>query len=244
MDKLYDLMVMCLKYQLTHLRTAVEIHSITLNHLDSLERMLDDPQAFFQNEKDKMEKFKNTKSDSNDNANSGISMIRNAKTMFIKHYSKIANTDYETIRMNLLKFSGEQHTRISMFLRNNVQDDRGRFVVNPELVKNRVPFQFVNSEVLDVCYRGSDLGLSLYHSFGRKVNDAEKSGEKSGDKTTNSPENRKKGSENRKSVTELDEDVALGEICILTSFIGQNQDGDEEDDFSPDIFNDEELDMF
>jgi hypothetical protein len=241
MDKLYDLMVMCLKYQLTHLRTAVEIHAITLNHLDSLERMLDNPQAFFQNEKDKMEKFKNTNSDAN---STGISMIRNAKTGFIKHFSKIANTDYETIRMNLLKFSGEQHTRISMFLRNNVQDDRGRFVVNPEHVKTRVPFQFVNSEVLDVCYRGSDLGLSLYHSFGRKASDVENSGEKN-EKTKKSPENRKKSAENRKSVTELDEDVALGEICILTSFIGQSQDGDgDEEDFSPDIFNDEELDMF
>merc|ERR1712050_290344 len=173
MDKLYDLMVMCFKYQLTHLRTAFEIHSVTLNHLDSLERMLDDPRAFFQNDKDTMEKFKKIE---NKDVCSGISMIRNVKSGFIRHYGKIANTDYEAIRLNLLKFTNEQHTRISMFLRNNVQDERGRFVVNPEIVKNRVPFQFVNSEVLDVCYRGSDLGLSLYHSFGRKSKDIEKEG--------------------------------------------------------------------
>merc|ERR1712178_586424 len=120
-----------------------------------------------------MEKFKKTE---NKDICSGISMIRNVKSVFIRHYGKIANTDYEAIRLNLLKFTNEQHTRISMFLRNNVQDERGRFVVNPEIVRNRVPFQFVNSEVLDVCYRGSDLGLSLYHSFGRKSKDNENDG--------------------------------------------------------------------
>merc|ERR1712178_167068 len=143
--------------------------------------------------------------------------------------------------LNLLKFTNEQHTRISMFLRNNVQDERGRFVVNPEIVKNRVPFQFVNSEVLDVCYRGSDLGLSLYHSFGRKSKDVEKEGsEKKGELKRSESQS---SSGKRKSVTELDEDVVIGEISILTSFIGQNQDVDGED-FSPDIFNDDELEMF
>merc|ERR1711981_1358408 len=96
--------------------------------------------------------------------------IRQAKKQYIQFYSKYTPIEFEFVRQSLMNLVQDQHTRISMFLRNQVQDEKGRFIMTGigNSADSRVPYQCINNDVVDVCYRGSELGKSLYHIFGRK----------------------------------------------------------------------------
>jgi len=228
MDKLYDLMIMCFKYQLMHIRAAYEIHATVLNHLDSLELMLEAPHAFFENHKDATETFKKPSEANSVNA----SIIRNAKRQYINFYAKRSDLEFDHLRRHLLGFVQDQHTRISMFLRHGVQDDKGRFLMDRSSAESRVPFQRQNTETVDVCYRGSDLGKSLYHIFGRK-----------GSASIPTQSSSKNTLTSRSSLASvIDEEGALGEISILTTFL--QQDANIEENITPDLFDNDEIDLF
>jgi len=231
MDKLYDLMIMCFKYQMMHLRSAFELHATILNHLDSLELMLESPHEFFENRKDATETYKKPTETS-----SSSKIIRDAKRQYIQYFAQKSDIEFEFLRQKLLCFVQDQHTRISMFLRHSVQDEKGRFIMTRSSADSRVPFQRKNTDTVDVCYRGSDLGKSLYHVYGRKGSTPQNT-------STSSlalGQNSQRGLTQNSSI--IDEEVALGEINILTSFLQQN--GAVEEDISPDLFDNNEIDLF
>lgn len=194
MEKLYDLMIMCLKYQIFHTRSAVELHAITLNHLDSLERMVANPQVFFENLPNAIENYIKPKaSENNKTIQECFNLIKQAKQNYIHYYNKFSNLEFEFIKTCLNKLLEKSMTRISMFLRAKVQDDKGNFVYDAKFAQIllnqdksestatdinmpgsnensgnfRTQFKLVNQDIVDVCYRGSFLGNSLYHIFGR-----------------------------------------------------------------------------
>ena len=134
MEKLYDLMVMCLKYQLLKLRSAPELHAMTLNHFDALEQIYEDPVYFYQSP---LATHAYATSSLNLNSN-----IRKAKVFYLQHACR---SNLMTILTSLNYFTKDQNTKISMFLRSGVQNNDGKFlnVENSEPVL-KGPFHGIN----------------------------------------------------------------------------------------------------
>jgi len=162
MSKLYDLMTMCLKYQIFLTRAPLELYSITLNHLDSIERMAASPKNFFENTKATLNYEK-----SQDHI---CQHIRKTKEKFIETYQNKSESDFNFIKLELNKLLKNSLTKISMFVRANIQKADGSFIYaqKTEVPLSDLKFEIINKNVVDCCYRGSTLGNSLYHLFGRK----------------------------------------------------------------------------
>jgi len=252
MEKLYDLMVMCFKYQLFHTRSAEEVHAITLNHLDSLERMVSNPKTFFENKPGCVENFTKVQvprksSESENLQNNSSLLIRSTKQNFINYYSKYNNIEYDFIRNCLNKLFEKSLTRISMFLRSNVQDEKGKFIYS-KTFDNKLSekFNLLNRNVVDVCFRGSKLGYSLYHIFGRGVVESSEDHHhhdqrqdtnreiKSNNLNSHSSNNTSRTS-HRSSIA-IDEILAISQLQILENTIGSQKN---EEEFTPDLFDDE-----
>jgi len=104
MDKLYDLMTMALKYQVSLSKHPQDVLMVTLNHMDSIkEYSQGNPQILEQ-------------------VNYVYSLINEA-------YSGMTAGEFQLIRQTLLIFFQDMHIRVSIFLKDKVQMPNGRFVL-------------------------------------------------------------------------------------------------------------------
>ncbi|KAJ8314695.1 hypothetical protein KUTeg_006845 [Tegillarca granosa] len=104
MDKLYDLMTMAFKYQVSLSLRPKDIILITLNHMDSIKQFVE-----------------------------GVPNIRQqvdyVYRLIIETYGSMTAGEFHLIRQTLLNFFQDMHIRVSIFLKDKVQNNNGRFVL-------------------------------------------------------------------------------------------------------------------
>ena len=139
-----------------------------------------------------------------------------------------------------------------MFLRAKVQDEKGNFIMTTAKPLGKLEkFTITNKTVVDVCYRGSNLGNSLYHIFGRGTGLNASTQENSVDRVPNGDgpglgtsnklaKNSSSADANRPTSVSIDEILAIGQLQILEKTINNGSGVAEAmEDFTPDIFDDE-----
>ncbi|KAL3882260.1 hypothetical protein ACJMK2_028622 [Sinanodonta woodiana] len=104
MDKLYDLMTMAFKYQVSLCLRSKDILLITLNHLDAIRKFIED--------------VPNLKH-----------LVDHVFKLLIETYAPLSNGAFHLIRQTLLNFFQDMHIRVSIFLKDKVQNNNGRFVL-------------------------------------------------------------------------------------------------------------------
>jgi len=104
MDKLFDLMTMAVKYQVSLCQRPQEILFATFNHLDSL--------------------IKYSANDPELNART-VALFK----QFVAQYSQLTPGQFQLLRATLLSYFQDQHVRVSIFLKDGLQNDKGRFVL-------------------------------------------------------------------------------------------------------------------
>lgn len=104
MDKLYDLMIMVVKYQISLCRRPQEILMITFVHLDSLRTFVADP-----------------------NVNELIDYVC---ILLKNNYSTLSAGTWLDIRQSMLGYLQDIHIRVSIFLREKIQHNSGQFVIS------------------------------------------------------------------------------------------------------------------
>lgn len=104
MDKLYDLMTMAFKYQVSLCLRPKDILLITLNHMDAMRKYVEGATAVKQ-------------------------QVDNVYRMLIETYVSLPAGEFQLIRQTLLSFFQDMHIRVSIFLKDKVQNNNGRFLL-------------------------------------------------------------------------------------------------------------------
>lgn len=118
MDKLYDLMTMAFKYQVSLCLRPKEIILITLNHMDAIRAFVEGQPNIKQ-------------------------QVDHVYRLLIQTFGSLSNGEFQLIRQTLLNFFQDMHIRIascldilvlydtevSIFLKDKVQNSNGRFVL-------------------------------------------------------------------------------------------------------------------
>ncbi|CAI9738931.1 Hypothetical predicted protein [Octopus vulgaris] len=105
MDKLYDLMTMGVKYQFLMCLQPKEILFITMNHLEGIMEMVKDNASTFQ-------------------------QVTNISRKFIKMYSELSDGEFQLLRQTALSFFQDIHVRVSIYLKEKIQNADGSFVLS------------------------------------------------------------------------------------------------------------------
>ncbi|XP_052709052.1 protein OSCP1-like isoform X4 [Crassostrea angulata] len=104
MDKLYDLMTMAFKYQVSLCLRPKEIILITLNHMDAIRAFVEGQPNIKQ-------------------------QVDHVYRLLIQTFGSLSNGEFQLIRQTLLNFFQDMHIRVSIFLKDKVQNSNGRFVL-------------------------------------------------------------------------------------------------------------------
>eukprot|EP00128_Syssomonas_multiformis_P019020 Colp12_sorted_trinity150504_noHs@23242 len=104
MDKLFDLMAMGFKYQLVQSIEPFDIIFITLVHMDSIKQMVADNEQC-------------------------VSLIEKTQIRLVKTYSKMTHAQLQSIKVTLLSFFQDKHTKVSLFLQEGYQKSDSTFVI-------------------------------------------------------------------------------------------------------------------
>ncbi|XP_049630852.1 protein OSCP1 isoform X2 [Suncus etruscus] len=104
MDKLYDLMTMAFKYQVLLCPRPKDVLLITFNHLDAIKGFIQDsPTILYQ--------------------------VDETFRQLMDIYGTLSAGEFQLIRQTLLIFFQDLHIRVSIFLKDKVQNSNGRFVL-------------------------------------------------------------------------------------------------------------------
>ncbi|XP_065057182.1 protein OSCP1-like [Rhopilema esculentum] len=104
MDKLYDLMTMAFKHQVSLCQRPQDILLITLNHLDAMREFVKENETVLQ-------------------------QVENVFALLKQHYGNLCPGQFQLIRMTILSFFQDMHIRVSIFLKDKVQTPNGRFIL-------------------------------------------------------------------------------------------------------------------
>ena len=104
MDKLYDLMVMAVKYQISQCINPSDLLHITLNHLDATLEFV--------------KELPNVKA-----------KVLDAYDAIIAMYGSMKIGDFALIRQYLLSFLQDTNNKVSIYLAEKVQNEDGRFII-------------------------------------------------------------------------------------------------------------------
>uniref|UniRef100_A0A8C3XVR4 Organic solute carrier partner 1 n=1 Tax=Chelydra serpentina TaxID=8475 RepID=A0A8C3XVR4_CHESE len=118
MDKLYDLMTMAFKYQVLLCPRSKDILLVTFNHLDAIKDFIRDSPNI-------------------------LNQVDETFRQLIDMYSCLSAGEFQLIRQTLLIFFQDMHIRVSIFLKDKVQNSNGRFVLpisDHSLLFKRVEF--------------------------------------------------------------------------------------------------------
>lgn len=119
MSKLYDLMVMSLKLQLMRIRNPNEIANITYNHINSILDII---------------KSKSTTD------NDVVRLVENIYTRIHFFFKFYTSWDFIILKQTLFKFFQGKNVKVSIFIQDNVQDEKGSF----NLCNNDPAYPLVN----------------------------------------------------------------------------------------------------
>lgn len=104
MDKLYDLMTMAFKYQVLLCPRPKDILLVTFNHMDAIKDFIRDSPSI-------------------------LNQVDETFRQLIEMYSCLPAGEFQLIRQTLLIFFQDMHIRVSIFLKDKVQNSNGRFVL-------------------------------------------------------------------------------------------------------------------
>uniref|UniRef100_A0A1A8PDE1 Organic solute carrier partner 1 n=1 Tax=Nothobranchius rachovii TaxID=451742 RepID=A0A1A8PDE1_9TELE len=104
MDKLYDLMTMAFKYQVLLCSRPKDIVLVSFNHMDAIKDFVKDTPSI-------------------------LSQVDETYQQLIEMYTPLCNGEFQLIRQTLLIFFQDMHIRVSIFLKDKVQNSNGRFVL-------------------------------------------------------------------------------------------------------------------
>uniref|UniRef100_A0A8B9CYB3 Organic solute carrier partner 1 n=1 Tax=Anser brachyrhynchus TaxID=132585 RepID=A0A8B9CYB3_9AVES len=104
MDKLYDLMTMAFKYQVLLCPRPKDILLVTFNHLDAIKDFIRDSPGI-------------------------LNQVDETFRQLIEVYGCLSAGEFQLIRQTLLLFFQDMHIRVSIFLKDKVQNSNGRFVL-------------------------------------------------------------------------------------------------------------------
>ncbi|XP_059510236.1 protein OSCP1 isoform X2 [Stegostoma tigrinum] len=104
MDKLYDLMTMAFKYQILLCPRPKDILLVTFNHMDAVKEFIRDSPSI-------------------------LNQVDEIFRQLIETYSCLPAGEFQLIRQTLLVFFQDLHIRVSIFLKDKVQNSNGRFVL-------------------------------------------------------------------------------------------------------------------
>ncbi|XP_001510354.3 protein OSCP1 [Ornithorhynchus anatinus] len=104
MDKLYDLMTMAFKYQVLLCPRPKDILLVTFNHLDAVKGFIRDSPTV-------------------------LNQVDETFRQLIDMYGSLSAGEFQLIRQTLLIFFQDLHIRVSIFLKDKVQNSNGRFVL-------------------------------------------------------------------------------------------------------------------
>ncbi|ELT95571.1 hypothetical protein CAPTEDRAFT_165139 [Capitella teleta] len=105
MDKLYDLMTMAFKYQVSLCLRPSDVLLVTLNHMDAIRAYVGE--------------------------SSTLGQVEFVYKLLIQHYGSLSSGEFMLIRQTLLSFFQDMHIRVSIFLKDKVQSSNGRFILPP-----------------------------------------------------------------------------------------------------------------
>ncbi|KAM9309554.1 protein OSCP1 isoform 1-T1 [Pholidichthys leucotaenia] len=104
MDKLYDLMTMAFKYQVLLCPRPKDILLVSFNHMDAIKDFVKDTPNI-------------------------LSQVDETYQQLIEMYTHLSSGEFQLIRQTLLIFFQDMHIRVSIFLKDKVQNSNGRFVL-------------------------------------------------------------------------------------------------------------------
>ncbi|XP_006886515.1 PREDICTED: protein OSCP1 isoform X1 [Elephantulus edwardii] len=104
MDKLYDLMTMAFKYQVLLCPRPKDVLLVTFNHLDAIKEFIQDSPTI-------------------------LNQVDETFRLLIDVYGSLSAGEFQLIRQTLLTFFQDLHIRVSIFLKDKVQNSNGRFVL-------------------------------------------------------------------------------------------------------------------
>ncbi|TRZ03111.1 hypothetical protein DNTS_029898 [Danionella cerebrum] len=104
MDKLYDLMTMAFKYQVLLCPRPKDILLVSFNHMDAIRDFVKDTPSI-------------------------LGQVEETNKQLIEIYSLLSGGEFQLIRQTLLIFFQDMHIRVSIFLKDKVQNSNGRFVL-------------------------------------------------------------------------------------------------------------------
>ncbi|XP_078279498.1 protein OSCP1 [Rhinoraja longicauda] len=104
MDKLYDLMTMAFKYQVLLCPRPKDLILVTFNHMDAVKDFVRDSPSI-------------------------LNQVDETFRQLIELYSCLPGGEFQLIRQTLLIFFQDLHIRVSIFLKDKVQNSNGRFVL-------------------------------------------------------------------------------------------------------------------
>ncbi|XP_068432145.1 protein OSCP1a [Clinocottus analis] len=106
MDKLYELMVMAFKYQVFLCPRPKDLLLITYNHIDTIREFVRHTPVV-------------------------VNQVDETHRKIIEMYSSLPEGEFQLLRQTLLIFFQDMHVRVSLFLKNKVQNPNGRFALLP-----------------------------------------------------------------------------------------------------------------
>ncbi|XP_059206422.1 protein OSCP1a [Centropristis striata] len=106
MDRLYELMVMAFKYQVFLCPRPKDLLLITYNHIDTIREFVKDTPVL-------------------------VHQVDETHRKIIEVYSFLPEGEFQLLRQTLLIFFQDMHVRVSLFLKNQVQNPNGRFALPP-----------------------------------------------------------------------------------------------------------------
>ncbi|XP_037129519.1 protein OSCP1 [Syngnathus acus] len=104
MDKLYDLMTMAFKYQVLLCPRPRDILLVTFNHMDAIREFVKDTPCI-------------------------LAQVDETYRQLMEMYTLLPSGEFQLIRQTLLIFFQDMHIRVSIFLKDKVQNSNGRFVL-------------------------------------------------------------------------------------------------------------------
>ncbi|XP_024251251.1 protein OSCP1-like [Oncorhynchus tshawytscha] len=105
MDRLYELMVMAFKYQLLLCPRPRDLLIISYNHIDAIREFVRDTPSV-------------------------LNQVDETHRKIIEVYTPLSDGEFQLLRQTLLIFLQDMHVRVSLFLKDKVQNPNGRFALS------------------------------------------------------------------------------------------------------------------
>ncbi|XP_017340070.1 protein OSCP1a isoform X1 [Ictalurus punctatus] len=104
MDRMYDLMTMAFKYQIALCPRPRDLLLVSFNHMDGVRELVKDNPRL-------------------------VNLINEAQRLIIEMYTPLSDGEFQLIRQTLLAFFQDMRVRVSIFLKENLQNADGSFAI-------------------------------------------------------------------------------------------------------------------